>query len=487
MSHPTDGPDERYLLAFREGICLALVDGEAWIESNQGRAPLRRLPPGLAEALHLLSGSGATVKGMTARAVERAGPESLPLFFYHLERFTALGFLTFSAHVAGSPLATLERTYSAPVGAGSMRPGVPEAGARYVLSRLACLRRHEGRLVVESPLAHGRAVVHHPDALAVCHALVTPRSPADLEALCPGASGVLGLLLACGAAVRAGSEGEIEEPPRAMWSFHDAHFHARSRTGRHVGPLGATFPFAGRLEPLPAVKPPGDRPQIKLYTPDIEALKTSDVPLTRAIEERRSHRDQGDPPIHVRQLGELLHRTARVRALGRSSGSPSYPTSSRPYPGAGACHELEIYLAVRACEGLGEGLYHYEPQDHALTTISGPTAAVTALLAGARAAMASRAPPQVLLVAAARFGRVMWKYESVAYALVLKDTGVLYQTVYLVTTAMGLAACALGTGDSDLFAAAAGLDPFTETSVGEMALGSRPASGAPSTFDREDT
>jgi hypothetical protein len=38
---------------------------------------------------------------------------------------------------------------------------------------------------------------------------------------------------------------------------------------------------------------------------------------------------------------------------------------------------------------------------------------------------------------------------------------------------MGLAPCALGSGDADLFASLAGLDYMRETSVGEMALGSR--------------
>jgi SagB-type dehydrogenase family enzyme len=61
-----------------------------------------------------------------------------------------------------------------------------------------------------------------------------------------------------------------------------------------------------------------------------------------------------------------------------------------------------------------------------------------------------------------------------AYALVLKHVGVLCQTMYLVATAMGLAPCALGTGDSDLFAYATGLDYVAESSVGEFALGSRP-------------
>jgi SagB-type dehydrogenase family enzyme len=80
----------------------------------------------------------------------------------------------------------------------------------------------------------------------------------------------------------------------------------------------------------------------------------------------------------------------------------------------------------------------------------------------------------VLLIVAARFQRVMWKYASMAYALILKDVGVLYQTMYLVATAMNLAPCAIGCGNADLFAQATGTDYWAESSVGEFLLGSRP-------------
>jgi hypothetical protein len=48
--------------------------------------------------------------------------------------------------------------------------------------------------------------------------------------------------------------------------------------------------------------------------------------------------------------------------------------------------------------------------------------------------------------------------------------------VYLAATAMG--ACAIGGGDADLFARAAGTDYYAETSVGEFLLGTpRPQPG----------
>jgi oxazoline/thiazoline dehydrogenase len=79
---------------------------------------------------------------------------------------------------------------------------------------------------------------------------------------------------------------------------------------------------------------------------------------------------------------------------------------------------------------------------------------------------------QVLLVVAARVPRIAWKYASIAYTLILKHVGVVYQNMYLTATAMGLAPCALGCGDSNAFARAASTDYYDETSVGEFLLGS---------------
>jgi SagB-type dehydrogenase family enzyme len=65
----------------------------------------------------------------------------------------------------------------------------------------------------------------------------------------------------------------------------------------------------------------------------------------------------------------------------------------------------------------------------------------------------------------------MWKYDAIGYSLVLKHVGVLYQTIYLVATAMGLAVCGLGGADASDFAAASGLGFYTEGSVGELVIG----------------
>jgi SagB-type dehydrogenase family enzyme len=138
-------------------------------------------------------------------------------------------------------------------------------------------------------------------------------------------------------------------------------------------------------------------------------------------------------------------------------------------------HELDLYVVVQACAGLDAGLYRYDPERHRLGRLLARLEDVGALARDAAgAAMMAPEHVQVLVVVSARFARLAWKYSGIAYSLILKDVGVLYQTMYLVATAMGLAPCALGAGDSDLFARAIGSDYYAETSVGEFLLGSRP-------------
>ncbi|MDW4746752.1 SagB family peptide dehydrogenase, partial [Escherichia coli] len=75
---------------------------------------------------------------------------------------------------------------------------------------------------------------------------------------------------------------------------------------------------------------------------------------------------------------------------------------------------------------------------------------IEAVLQSAEFAMDASAPPQILITIAARFGRISWKYSAIAYALILKDVGVLTQTLYMMATDLGLGGCAIGTTNIDL-------------------------------------
>ena len=157
--------------------------------------------------------------------------------------------------------------------------------------------------------------------------------------------------------------------------------------------------------------------------------------------------------------------------LDLGDADPVITYALRPYPSGGGCYELELYLAVDKCEGLARGFYHYDAGGHALVPIDVSKNELEALLMGAEFAMGAPAAPQILITIAARFGRTSWKYSSIAYALILKDVGVLIQTLYMMATDMGLGGCAIGSVNIDLFAKMTGIEFHVEGPVGQFAIG----------------
>jgi SagB-type dehydrogenase family enzyme len=347
-----------------------------------------------------------------------------------------------------------------------------------MLSRFAYCHQVEGQLVLESPLSQAQVLLLDWQGAALVMQLARPHNCSEMITGVPGidletVKQFVSLLLSAQMLSEVREDGTIQEQANttlAPWEFHDLLFHARSRLGRHANPFGGTYRFSGKIEPLPALKPRMSEEAIALYKPDLETLKTTEASFTQVLETRKSIREYGETPIAVQQLGEFLYRCTRVKDILQTDRSE---IARRPYPSGGALYELELYPVVNSCEGIASGLYHYDPLAHQLYRISDRTETVEALLTDARQAMGRQGMPQVLIVIAARFQRLAWKYESMAYALMLKHVGVLYQTMYLVATAMELAPCGLGGGNSDLFTKAVGCDYYAETSVGEFALGSR--------------
>ncbi len=117
-------------------------------------------------------------------------------------------------------------------------------------------------------------------------------------------------------------------------------------------------------------------------------------------------------------------------------------------------------------------MYHYQPLSHTLNYLSDYSPDVEALVFDAWNSTGQQDVPQVIFIVTARFGRLFWKYDNIGYGLILKHVGVLYQTFYLVATAMQLAPSAIGAGKSEQFCQVAHLNAYEESSVGEFSLGS---------------
>ncbi|HET9529134.1 MAG TPA: SagB family peptide dehydrogenase [Blastocatellia bacterium] len=435
------------------------------------KMPVGRLGPGMLAALKKLAAEGGSETELARLVMKAEGASALPRFYFYLLDFDNRRLLCRRVCSDRRPLAT-----SVPVSSGyKFETGGIDPRRRYVISRFAFCRRAGEEIVIESPLSHARTILHDGRAMALLGELSRPCLPSALNAKACGlseraASLLLQLFSSAALLSEVDDDGEsMEERDAALsqWEFHDLLFHSRSRAGRHSNPYGGTNHLVGKVAPPAAIKPEMTGDSIDLYRPDIEMLLRTDVPLTKVIEDRRSRREHGRRSITGREMGEFLYRSARIRRVFSIDG---YDFTDRVYPGGGAAYELELYLAVDRCKGVSAGLYHYDPFDHKLCRLSRKTRAVEQLLERA-AKTAHATAPQVLIIIAARFQRMSWRYESISYATILKDVGVLYEAMYLVATAMGLSACALGGGDSDLFAEAAGTNYYLETSVGEFILG----------------
>jgi SagB-type dehydrogenase family enzyme len=365
------------------------------------------------------------------------------------------------------------------------------------LSAFAELRTDGREYRLESPLALHRVLLHRAEAVQLIGMLGGPSAPAEvttgLPRSEPAATAALEYLIAAGMVVQAEAPpdpatgeapvfAEANEPALAGWSPADLTFHASSTLGRHDRRYGVTYPMDDSGVPWsgePVVKSAGRRPAINLHRPRWDELCASDPPLTVAVEGRRSVRDHGGDPVTVTEVGDLLYRTSRVRWLSDTGGASGLAPrvvairelSDRPYPDAGACYELELYLTVGRCSGLRRGVYHYDPLGHLLEPVSYDPAIVDELLLFARAAATMDSQPQVLITLTARIRRASWKYEGLPYRLVLMNAGVLIQNLYLVCTAMRLAPCAVGGVSSELAARAFRADWRTEPGIVQFIVG----------------
>ena len=379
------------------------------------------------------------------------------------------------------------------------RPLVPGAGlapdrfdpaGAYVLSRFACIRRLDATLIMECPLGQARIDMHDPRCLALLGFLATPTTQEEFALRCdwmePASAcdlfRFLHLSVALTLASPGGGTSEDQDPGRAQWEFHDLFFHSRSRGGRHADVAGGTYRHLGIWPAAPAVRPAHAGEVIGLARPELAVDIGSRTSLAAVLEVRKSTRIQGLNRLTLGQIGEFLFRCARVRHryFGRlrnpeNTVSERVEMTSRPYPGAGGAYPLELYLTVTACDCLEPGMYHYDPVAHALTCLGPMTEARRTLLQDAAASYGGEATTQLLITIASRFERLSWKYSNMAYSSCLKEAGVLLQSMYLVATEMGLGSCALGYGNAEVFARAAGTDPLREGSIAEFILGTAPA------------
>ena len=348
-----------------------------------------------------------------------------------------------------------------------------DAVESWKLSKFQYMQIEDGVPTVRSPLGDASVRVHAPAALTLLSRFAAPATLPNVLAhddLGNSGRGFIDILARAEIILPCNVDGltaDDTDDDRRMWDFHELLYHSRSRLGRSGFRIGATWEFKGHIPQPPCLskKHWGDGETIPLYRP---AALSRDLSLFDAMETRQSIRRYSPSPITAWELGEFLFRTMRVRSHIKNG---DFEMASRPYPNGGGIYEQELYVTIEACADLPRGFYYYDPVAHALCPVSPPGKDMQMLIEEAVGATAGQGRPQVLFTIASRFGAFNWKYSSMCYAAQLKNVGVIYQTMYLVATAMGLGGCGLGLGNSDRFARMTGLDYATEGSIGEFMIG----------------
>lgn len=442
-------------LSFRPGV--SLVNGPSGAQLLTPDGPIA-VPAPLEPLVRALADSRCSEGELFALARTTDGEYGAARLHVALVQYARLGLLRQTLVADGVALAVRETFGNE--GFSAVPVGPLQDDKPYRLSRFAVCRRQENELVIESPLSRVRLALSAASATTILAPLAVPRTVEEVGRCCPGLSptvsrALVEWLVAAKLAGIADDHGMVDhDAPASPWSVDELLFHARSRTGLYGSEAGGTFRFLNTLPPLQARKPPMSAELIDLPRPGLE-----------------THGGSGRP-LDLRQFGEFLYRTARVRAVRGVDPSAGrlYETTSRPYPNGGAVYEIELYVIASSCRGLPEGLYHYDPFAHALERLSGANAHTTTRLLHAAHAAGWPESPSLLVAMASRFQRRAWKYQGIAYSNALKGVGVLQETMMLVATGMDLAARAIGAHDDGSFATATGLDPEVEGLVGELLL-----------------
>jgi oxazoline/thiazoline dehydrogenase len=343
----------------------------------------------------------------------------------------------------------------------------------YILSRFAYFRRQDDKMMLECPLA------------PFCISLST----AFFSRLLPYFTGTENLInyeyktlqeeKTWRAFINLLIEYRVIHPVQDMeiehlqfWEFHDLIFHSSSRRGEFDDNVrfGATYRFRGRLSPPLTFKDLDFDIAFELYKPNLDELAISDSSFSKVLESRRSIRGHSDSKkMTLEKLGEFLYRSIGIREVVKT---PIQDAIFRPYPAAGAIHEIDFYLVINVCDGIESGVYYYHPIKHTLCKKNVGLSYIEKIISNVKSGMGVTATnPQIVFVLTSRFKKIAWKYEKMSYRCTLISMGAIFQTMSLVATSMNLASCIIGSGDSSLFAEALNIDSLEEGAIGEFALG----------------
>jgi SagB-type dehydrogenase family enzyme len=159
---------------------------------------------------------------------------------------------------------------------------------------------------------------------------------------------------------------------------------------------------------------------------------TGNTSVEEALLKRQSIREYRTEPLALSDISQLLWAAQGI------TRPPKYRTA----PSAGALYPLEVYLVVGQVDGLPAGVYHYQPEGHALVLIaSGDKRDPLSVAALNQAAVKEAA---AVIVIGAVFERTTSKYGERGNRYVHMEVGAAAQNAYLQAASLDLGTVFIG-------------------------------------------
>lgn len=246
------------------------------------------------------------------------------------------------------------------------------------------------------------------------------------------------------------------------------HLSASWRGVRSISGLPARAPGTPPRQPPPTFR---THPAARAVTPLDSG--TADGEFFDVLMRRGSTREfDPDEPLGAGTFATLMRYSAAQH--GAAETDSGCTLLKKTVASGGSLHPLEIYPLVMRIEGFEPGLYHYSVAEHAMEMLQ-PMASETAkaLATDFACGQAWCGSAAVALIMTLRFERSFWKYRNhpKAYRVLMMDTGHMSQTLYLISTALGLGACVTAAINDGDIADRIGLDAMEESAVAMFCCG----------------
>ena len=185
-------------------------------------------------------------------------------------------------------------------------------------------------------------------------------------------------------------------------------------------------------------------PEYKLPPPS----QRGDISVEESIARRRSVRRFKPESLSLSQLSQVLWS-----AQGITSGG-----GLRAAPSAGATYPLEVYVFVGrgGVEGLEEGVYHYNVENHSLNLHKGGDLRQQLSFAALGQGFIVQAPLDIVICAV--YERTAWRYGQRTKRYVHMEAGHVGENIHLQAVALGLAVVMVGAFSDDDVSRVMGLE-----------------------------